>query len=80
MPNEVNSYAPAHDWHTVLYRCPSTGHFMAEGGNSLFPSKKEASVYAKAATKADGKRRLVARVVRRYKKAPAMIVRDDYES
>lgn len=76
--DQVNSKTPGKDWHTVLYRCPRSGHFLADGGNSLFPSKLEASKFAKAATKSDGKRRLVARVVRRYKRSPAAMVRDDY--
>jgi hypothetical protein len=78
--SQVNTYRPTKDWHTVLYRCPTSGNFLAEGGNSLFPSKFEASKYAKAATKVDGKRRLVARVVRRYVRKPASMVRDDYAS
>lgn len=83
MPNSqiVSSHTPAKDWHIVVYRCPDSGNFGAQfDGNCLFPSKLEASKYAKAATKADGKRRLVARVVRRYRRSPVQMQRDDYVS
>lgn len=80
MPSDVvNSHASEKDWHVVVFRCPDDHKYRAEPGNSLFPSKMEASVYAKAATKADGKRRLVAKVVRRYRRQPVTMVRDDYE-
>lgn len=82
MPNQtVSTHTPSQDWHVVVERCPESGNFGAKyEGNCLFPSKLEASKFAKAATKADGRRRLVARVVRRYRRSPVQMQRDDYSA